>query len=284
MLRVLAILLVFCGIAHSEESGKRESESKAQTAQGGDHHSETAQQSAAPTNLPPIINIYTAKHAGEEGHCTQPNDWKEWGSFAWCRSLEWIDAERIIAIWTIILGIATCILGIATWRLWRSTDRLVKGAENTAERQLRAYVSIVGAHVKVVAADNNRSSIKGNLQFKNSGQTPAYKFAPWAKIAVFDEGVESTEKDAAGQDAILGPGDTNQMHILGAPVPEATIEAIRRGKKTIRIWGEVSYADAFGNEYIFEHRSKIGPIRSDLNGWPVVAVRTTERQTKSSGD
>ena len=180
-----------------------------------------------------------------------------------------------------------------TWRLWQatnevrvSTDKLWDAgeaqralSEQTAERQLRAYVSIVSAHVKVVAADNNRFSIKGNLQFKNSGQTPAYKFAPWAMIAVFDEGVEPTEKVAAGQDAIMGPGVTNQMDIVGAPLAEATIEAIRKGTKTVWIWGEVSYADAFGNEYIFEHRSKIGRIRPDLNGWPVVAVRTTERKT-----
>jgi len=44
------------------------------------------------------------------------------------------NAESIIALFTVILG-------IATWFLWRATKRLVEGAEDTAQRQLRAYVS-----------------------------------------------------------------------------------------------------------------------------------------------
>jgi hypothetical protein len=73
MLRVLAVLLVFCGTALSEESSPRESESKAQAAETNNQHGETTQQSAAPTALSasPVINIYTAKHAGEESHCAQ---------------------------------------------------------------------------------------------------------------------------------------------------------------------------------------------------------------------
>src|SRR2546423_983870 len=43
------------------------------------------------------------------------------------------NAEAIVALFTVILG-------IATWLLWRSTKRLVEGAERTAERQLRAYI------------------------------------------------------------------------------------------------------------------------------------------------
>lgn len=113
MLRALIVLLLLCCSARSEEGGPRESKSKTETAQAGNQHGDAPQQITVPANSfsPTIINIYAGKHAGEEGSCTQPKDWKEWGSFAWCRSLEWIDAERIIAIWTVILGIATCILG-----------------------------------------------------------------------------------------------------------------------------------------------------------------------------
>src|ERR1700716_3168819 len=108
MLRVLAVLLIFYGTAHSEEGSPRES-NKAEATPTNIQHGNTVQQSPAPTSLPtpPIINVYTAKHAGEESHCAQPKDLKEWGSFAWCRSLETIDAERVIAIFTVILGIAT---------------------------------------------------------------------------------------------------------------------------------------------------------------------------------
>jgi hypothetical protein len=82
MLRVLAVLLALCGTAHSEEGGPGESKGKAEAAQKSNQKGETAQQPPVPTGLaaPPIINIYTAKHAGEESHCTKPKDWKEWGS------------------------------------------------------------------------------------------------------------------------------------------------------------------------------------------------------------
>jgi hypothetical protein len=144
MLRVLVLFLALCCTAHSEERGPREAENKAKAAQANDQPREPAQQITVPANnsAPTIINIYAGKHADDESSCAKPKDWKEWGSFAWCRSLEWIDAERVIAVWTIILGIATCTLGIATWRLWKSTDRLVRGADMTSERQLRAFGEI----------------------------------------------------------------------------------------------------------------------------------------------
>ena len=39
------------------------------------------------------------------------------------------NAERVIAIFTVILGIATCILGRATRKLWLATDNLVRGVK-----------------------------------------------------------------------------------------------------------------------------------------------------------
>jgi hypothetical protein len=176
MLRVLAILLVFCGTALSEESSPGESKTEAPAAQTNSQHTEKTQQPAAPTGLsaPPIINIYTAKHAGEEGQCAQPKEWKEWASFTWCRSLEWIDAERVIAVWTVVLG-------IATWRLWSSTDRLVKGADLNAERQLRAYISFTP---QSLANAYPNCLPKASFTITNTGQTPAYNIRYTAILEV----------------------------------------------------------------------------------------------------
>jgi hypothetical protein len=82
----------------------------------------------------PVINVYAGKHAGEVSECTSGKDWKEWGAFAWCRTWEWVDAARVIAIFTAILG-------LATWKLWRSTSNLVIGADEIAKRKMRAYVT-----------------------------------------------------------------------------------------------------------------------------------------------
>jgi hypothetical protein len=58
-------------------------------------------------------------------------------SAPWWRTPEW---------WTVVftgwLTIFTLGLAIYTARLWGATRRLVEGAEDTAERQLRAYVFV----------------------------------------------------------------------------------------------------------------------------------------------
>lgn len=56
-------------------------------------------------------------------------------------SERWTVASTIvIAAFTVVLAIATVFLGIATWRMYRATRALVTGADETAKRQLRAYV------------------------------------------------------------------------------------------------------------------------------------------------
>lgn len=76
------------------------------------------------------------------------------------------NAEAIVAVFTIIVG-------IATWLLWRATKALVVGAEKTAEMQLRAYIHTIGREFLVQDFDNDRFVHKFSII--NVGQTPAYK-------------------------------------------------------------------------------------------------------------
>ena len=76
------------------------------------------------------------------------------------------NAEAIVAVFTVILG-------VATWLLWRATKALVEGAENTAELQLRAYVHIIGKDFLVQDFDHAR--FVHRFSILNVGQTPAYK-------------------------------------------------------------------------------------------------------------
>ena len=130
MLRLLVLLILITTPAVSEESGPREAEHKAEITQSGNQNGIAPQQIPAPFPFwfsaqpaPPIVNVITGKHA--EGDCTQPKNWKEWGSFAWCRSVDWLDAEKTIAIFTVILGIATGFL-------WWATRNLVNDARETS--------------------------------------------------------------------------------------------------------------------------------------------------------
>jgi hypothetical protein len=47
-----------------------------------------------------------------------------------------------------LVALFTALLFIATWLLWLATKKLVLGAENTAERQLRAHVYFKDAKVE----------------------------------------------------------------------------------------------------------------------------------------
>jgi hypothetical protein len=76
---------------------------------------------------------------------------------------------------TLLAGI-TFLLFLAILALWWSTRKLVRGAEKTAERQLRAYVSIT--QVKIIRM---RRSIA--VEFTNSGQTPWCRSQSMLKLA-----------------------------------------------------------------------------------------------------
>lgn len=59
-----------------------------------------------------------------------------------CKSLLYRAYEDPVALFTLVLTVATVGLFAATYFLWRATRDLVVGADQTSERQLRAYVGI----------------------------------------------------------------------------------------------------------------------------------------------
>lgn len=83
-----------------------------------------------------------------------------------------VDLTNDVAIFTGGLFAATIALFLATCALWWSTRRLVKGAEDTAKRQLRAYIHVPSTELTI-----HPEEIGGwtaNVTIKNFGQTPAY--------------------------------------------------------------------------------------------------------------
>jgi hypothetical protein len=71
-----------------------------------------------------------------------------------------------------ILGIkpGEWLLAIVTWMLWFATVRLVKGADQTSERQLRAYVSV---EPTIVYNFGTTANIFVGVDLQNHGETPA---------------------------------------------------------------------------------------------------------------
>jgi len=247
----LVIFAAWIGPALSKESRPREPERKAETSQPNNQGSGDFQQIPMPftfwsNNQPfsPIINVYTGKHPNEKSECSEAKDWKELGSFAWCRSLEWIDTDRIIAIWTIILG-------GATWMLWRVTVKLVKRTDDTAQRQLRAYIYILPATMKNL---NPNSLIHFSFLEINAGNTPSYETTHNGIISIEDHPLRPNFPfpvlPPAGQSKMMiGPRVQAQGHILATKIFSQTefVEIFqgRNPGKRLHIFGQTDYVDAF---------------------------------------
>src|SRR6185369_3288838 len=128
----------------------------------------------------PIINIYPGKYAGEETQCTSAKDWKDlkdwrdwkdWGWFSLCRSFEWMNPERVLAVWAVILGIATFLLLLAT-------RKLVKDARNARTRQERDSRLLQRAYLSVQPDGIRRlykppETAQASISIVNAGNLPA---------------------------------------------------------------------------------------------------------------
>jgi hypothetical protein len=80
-------------------------------------------------------------------------------------------------------------LGAITWQAWETrkaakatraavdtADKAMKLQEDTAKRQLRAYICITSSGVKL----STDGTIQAKIYFKNGGQTPAYDVRGWS--------------------------------------------------------------------------------------------------------
>jgi hypothetical protein len=263
MWRVLLVLLVLCTGVHSEESSPRESELKTNASHSKELHGTSAQQITAPANggAPTIINIFTAKHAGEEDQCTESKDWKGWAAFAWCETEEWLDAERVIAGFTVILG-------VATWFLWRATVRLVRSADKTAERQLRAYVLVKDMKMeefKGATTTGGYGPIPGPTQhyrieavLENGGQTPTrlgIVNVNWKIDDALPDNFDFPDGPLT-EKAHIGPGCT--FSTPGFFISVEDTASVVLGTKRAFVWGWINYNDAFSHtprhrtEFCFE--------------------------------
>lgn len=123
------------------------------------------------------------------------------------------------------LVIFTAGLFAATFMLWKATERLVKGAEDTARRQLRAYVSLSISAKPYPPSDPNRYAI--SLIVTNGGKTWARNLRIQMEVIAQEPGDGRDPFDLMNQDVrppmVLGPGQTLDLQlpdVLRSDVPE----------------------------------------------------------------
>jgi len=248
MLRPFAIILLALSLAGTALSqppapapSERGQEPQSQTANtqlqpAGDHQA---------TKPPPVTTVEQPKAQdthSEPAPDTNNRDNKSSGKWG-------LSAEKWIALFTgglfvvtFSLAVFTGFLACYTAKLWRSTSRLVTGSEETAKRQLRAYIFI----------HDNKMDFKGGIGnfhiiFKNCGQTPAYNVTTCMRIFLEDyplvvdlpPAIETTGRP-------VGPGTIQTIfERTNKPLTDQEHGDIIAARKAIYVYGSISYVDIF---------------------------------------
>lgn len=196
---------------------------------------------AVPTPVAPApIQVLSEVH--ERKNEKQQNNGEQEGTEFWpvFFGLKLKITDTIIAAFTVLLFAATA-------ALWKATRDLVSGADRNAERQARAYISVMQARVFFA-----ESSLRVIVHAKNYGQTPAYNVSHiyGAEIAIlpFEPDFIRTGERPNDKSGSIGPGAEHGFILTLDNIPADRLNAAKRGSLPVIAWGAIWYDDAFGNE------------------------------------
>ena len=163
----------------------------------------------------------------------------------------------ITALATVAIGIFTLTLKLSTDRLWVAGEKQRQLYEDTAKRQLRAYLSI-----ELAIRDGGHQLVpefKSKLIVKNCGQTPAFDGTLWISIYASPqdssippalEGKTITFEMPPGNTITLLPKiDSNKLLFS-----DEAIDGLEKGKVAIYVLGRAEFKDAFDEKRWFNFR------------------------------
>jgi len=172
---------------------------------------------------------------------------------------------HIVATWSIdglggsfkennaaIQAYAALVVAIFTVTLWQSTEKMwvasanqLSHAERTAERQLRAYVSVETRGINPYGG--NETEFLGHVGILNNGQTPARNISHTIKITWLKEGgwVPPPVGIETRTDTVLQP--RAEMRAGSGAQSVAVIETAKGETSYIYLWGRVEYEDGVSN-------------------------------------
>ena len=204
-----------------------------------------ALRASAAENAPQKANEQAAAHTEDDGI---PQEFVS--ESLWVRT-----TSDPVALYTFVLAVFTAVLSVSTIGLWVKTDRLAKGAEESSERQLRAYISIKKARIKNVITGMKPQI---TLRIRNSGQTPAYDLTGHFSPGFYPYPVAESflaEHPTASEisKSTIGPGqDLDCTAEFGSDFTENHVQALRAGQYAIYFVGIIEFVDAF-NKSRFKH-------------------------------
>jgi hypothetical protein len=201
--------------------------------------------------------IYARQDTGKGQGTDDRNDQKHWYESVgqWFTATYEHTARDPVALFTFVLAISTIGLWLVTWisgrRQSRETRRTIATMQETARRELRAYVSFAGFKALSGMYENRIIEWTISPVWENAGQTPTRNGRNHISWQVFskDDGPEQIDFRDLGNATdyptiTIGPRSTVEGE--AAKISVDTIWFARAIQGRIFIWGWMEYDDLFG--------------------------------------
>ena len=162
--------------------------------------------------------------------------------------------ERWITWATVWLAIVTTLLAIFTAYLWDATRKLAKSAEETAKRQLRAFIFGKGFNFAPHIWDEAIKEYVFWVAWENVGLTPGIDVCNWIEVKTIPKNQEQKVVFTPSHERrpmVMGPRATAQTGYI--TVPLETMMQRRRNEIQIYVWSRVEYRDIFDNSIVHHH-------------------------------
>lgn len=185
--------------------------------------------------------------------------------------------EAVVAIFTMVLAASTIGLWTATRRLWQSGESqlaitaiaaaaadqsakaataAVDDAKLNAERQLRAYVTIIKHRAHKYRLQLGQR-VEPGFTIVNRGQTPAHDVL----VSIQADYVPAHQAESYRRKwdpfapFTMMPGEESVMTADIRPLDAAMIQDLDAGKMVLLLLGELRYKDAFGRDRVTRMRA-----------------------------
>jgi hypothetical protein len=194
---------------------------------------------------------------------------------------DWLMHEAVGFFTFLLVMVAGLQLGLFAWQLWLIRESLddtkmaaeaakqsadaakiqaetargtLKVMQDTAERQLRAYISVAPEiRPNIPDIDVSTGAMKHVMVIKNVGQTPATNVVQYVGVGIHD--FPSPNLDSPHDDqlpyrgrTIIVPGQEVKIP-FGTTLTPAQLAAVQKGDaQRLYVWGLVIYKDIFGVE------------------------------------
>lgn len=188
-------------------------------------------------------NRQTNKHPKEES-CWYEDKWWE---------TKFVSEVHVTDV---LLAIFTGLLVVVGGWQGHQLRRTVGHMEESAEKQLRAYVMISDGTVTDLRVGNEP---KARIIIKNSGQTPAYDLQQWSVMGSGPYPLNGSLPDRDHHVPLpalpLAPnGSLEIIRSLGKLITQHVYDGVVAGEAAIYIVGRISYRDAYGIDRVTNFR------------------------------